>query len=230
LTSAIVSRLGIDFGPGSEMFAGTKFNPYGYFERNDINEVNSLLISSAGFSLADPGSPDDICNSCDKSLAERLKFHWMRSGAPWGIKDPRMCATLLAWIRLNLIDADKLAIIHVQRELDAATASGVKDPNIPKYCDGTEQGIRSMLAKYSDLAEWHVRQLNVPTLSVRYEELINDPTRIITELAQFTGTDSKDRINAAAKLVGKEKAVRQYYWHRWLVRAPKKLVRILAGK
>ena len=230
LTSAIMARLGVNFGPTNEMFSGTKFNPYGYFEREDINEKNGLLISSAGQSLADPGTPIEIFNNCDKTLANQLKFDWMYQNTSWGIKDPRMCATLWTWIQLGLINQEKLSIIHVKRSLDSATASGFKDPLIPRYCDNTEPGVKKMLAKYIDLAEWHVENLNVPTFTLQYEELINSPETIITDLANFIGVRSPRKIKAATRLVGKNQAIRYYYLHRLFIRAPAKLWRIVSGK
>jgi hypothetical protein len=229
LTSATASKLGIHFGPSEEMFSGTKYNPNGYYEREDINESNGLIINSAGYSLSDPGDPEHILRKCDRQIADRLHFDWMQQKVPWGIKDPRMCATLWTWINLGLIDRTRLGIIHVKRSLDSATASGIKDPLIPRYCDNTEEGVRNMISKYIELAEWHVRKLNVRTFTLQYEDLINNPQVTINRLAQFINVDSAKRIKAATKLVGKKEALRRYYLHRLFVRAPRKLVRILSG-
>ena len=230
LTSTILSSLGVDFGPSQEMFAGTKYNPYGYYERNDINQANNDIIHSAGVTLSDPGDPIALFDKCDQKKIKHLQFDWMRQGNPWGIKDPRMCATLWTWVQLNLIDHDKLRIIHVKRSIDAATASGMKDPNIPNYCDGTQQGVRKMLGQYAELAEWHVNTLKVPTFSLQYEELLGNTVEVISKLADFLDVTDPSRIKEATKSVGKKRALRKYYLHRLFVRVPKKIIRIITGK
>lgn len=115
----------------------------------------------------------------------------------------------------------------MKRSLDSATASGMKDQNIPGYCDGTKQGISEMLASYAELAEWHVEKLYVPTFTLQYEELLEDPQGVISLLANFMGIESSSKVRKASKLVGKYAALWRYYLHRLLFRAPRKLIRII---
>jgi hypothetical protein len=138
-----------------------------------------------------------------------------------------MCATLWSWINLGLIDKNRLSIVHVKRNLSDATKSGMKDHIIPSYCDGTENGVRRMLARYVELAQWHVNTLKVPTFTLEFEKLLDDPMNVIIKLADFVGIENQNKIKAAYKLVGKRRAFYRYLLHRYFVHMPEMLIRRL---
>lgn len=219
--------MGVPFGPPSEMHRGTIYNPGGYFERKDINDANDAYIASAGTTLADPGDPQELVRCGDKDILRAINTEWMRGARHWAIKDPRLCFTLLSWLEHGIIDRASLSLVHVRRQLEAATRSGLKDPNIPTYCDGTEVGIRTMLDRYAERAAWHVDCLSLPTFSLTYEQLIADPDQTVYALAGFLGITDKRAIRRAINVVGKKKGLFLYQLHRYLVRAPRKAWRLL---
>src|SRR5438105_1724200 len=156
VTAQVLSALGVDFGPKRYFVPATRFNPGGYFERTDINRANDLLIKSAGQSLALPGDPRELAEKADERAFEIADMNWRTKGRFWGVKDPRLCATLLTWIERRHMDRSHLRIIHVRRGLEAAVRSSMEYDSIRAFCDGTEPGSRKLLARYSELPSWHV--------------------------------------------------------------------------
>jgi hypothetical protein len=135
-----------------------------------------------------------------------------------------MCATLWTWIRANVIHQDGLRIVHVKRSLDEAIASALRHPVISGYCDGTEQSMREMLARYAELAQWHVDRLGRPTFALHYERLVRDPIGVISDLARFIGLYEPSRVRMVAPIANKNRALFLYYLRRLFNRAPGKLI------
>ena len=130
-----------------------------------------------------------------------------------------------------LVDRSKLLIVHVRRSLDAATASGVRDKHIPSYCDGTEAGVRAMLGRYAEMAQWHVDHLDVPSITIDYEQLVGQPQQTIAGLGAFLGIDNPRRLRRAVKVVGAKRSLlltTQLY--RYCVRAPQRLFYTCTGQ
>src|SRR3972149_3427729 len=103
LMSRILSKLGVNFGPDREMHAGTQYNPGGYFERAAINNANDAFITSSGGDLARPGDPVELARRGDPKPLREMDLTWMAAERTWGIKDPRLCASLWAWLALGII-------------------------------------------------------------------------------------------------------------------------------
>jgi hypothetical protein len=230
VTAQILKALGYDFGPKRHMIPASKENPGGFYERKDINNANDALIASAGGNSADPGDPRQLADKADRGAFNIADLSWLKSTARWGIKDPRMCATLLAWVDLGVLDRNQICIVHVRRELEGAVRSGMAFGPIRAYCDGTEAGVRSMLSRYAELAQWHVDTLNIPTFTIAYEQLIKEPNTVIAKLGEFLGIRDAARIKRAASLIGKGKGMFALQLERYLIRAPRRLVYLLTGR
>lgn len=91
LVSQVIETLGVDFGPNPERIATNRFNPGGYLERGDLNEINRRLITSAGRSLGDPGDPETLTRHADRTILDGVTFPWPAHKPLWGLKDPRFC-------------------------------------------------------------------------------------------------------------------------------------------
>lgn len=230
VTAQVLSALGVDFGPKRHFVPASHHNPGGFFERKDINAANEALIESAGGSLADPGDPRELSQQCDAKAFEIADMSWRSTNPLWGIKDPRMCATLLAWIERGPLDRNRLRIIHVRRKLDGAVRSSMAFESIRKFCDGTETGVRAMLDLYARQAQWHVETLGVPTLTVEYEQLTREPDSVVGQLAEFLNVRDERRIRGAKKLIGKGKGKFALQLERYLIRAPRRLFYLLIGR
>jgi hypothetical protein len=166
----------------------------------------------------------------DRHALDLADLSWLKGSDRWGIKDPRMCATLLAWIELGVLDKHKLRIVHVRRNMDGAVRSGMAFSPIRGYCDGTEAGVRTMLNRYAELAQWHVDTLQLPTFTLDYEQLIKEPMAVVAELAAFLDVTDPELIKRATSLIGKGKGVFFLQLERYLIRAPRRLFYLLTWR
>jgi len=229
VTAKVLSVLGVNFGPVTELVPPSPKNPGGFYERRDINAANTALIESAGATLAEPGDPRQLARCADFATLQSADMRWTRKPGIWGIKDPRMCATLLAWIEAGVLDRGSLRIVHVLRDLESTVRSGLDFKAIREYCDGSEAGIRAMTGRYIELADWHVQQLGVPALELKYESLISQPEETVGQLARFIGVTHPRRIRKATKVIGKNRGMQTANLRRFLIRVMRRLKRILSG-
>jgi len=206
LVSQLLAELGVDFGPGEPLLGGDKYNPGGYFERGDVNHVNGRLLETAGRTFAEPGAPDTLAREADTGVFDEINCTWLGRGGRWGIKDPRMCATLLTWIEAGRIRREGLRIVQVKRDTEAVVRSAWRYPGVNHYFGGRIEEIREGVRRYESLAQWHVDHLGVPTFVLCYEELLAAPGRTVMQLGGFIGVDDRRLIRRAASGVGKRKA------------------------
>jgi hypothetical protein len=230
VTAQVLSALGVDFGPKRYFVPASHQNPGGFFERKDINAANEALFASASQSLANPGDPRELADRCDPRAFDTADMSWRSAGPMWGMKDPRMCATLLAWIDRGPLDRGEVRIVHVRRKLDGAVRSSMAFESIRNFCDGTEAGVRTMLDRYAELAQWHVESLGLPTLAIDYEQLIREPDAVVGQMAEFLNVKDERSIRRAKKLIGKGKGKFALQLERYLVRAPRRLFYLLTGR
>jgi hypothetical protein len=230
VTSQVLSALGVDFGPKRYFVPASRNNPGGFFERIDINKANEALLESAGESLGYPGDPREIAKKADVCALDTADMTWRGSNDYWGVKDPRLCATLLTWIESGRMERNNLRIVHVRRKLEPAVRSSMGFVSIRNFCDGTETGVRTMLARYAELAQWHVDMLNLPTFAFDYEQLLREPETVVRQLADFLGVTSPAKIRRATRIIGTGKGMVALQIERYLIRAPRRLFYLLTGR
>jgi hypothetical protein len=216
LTAQVIEKLGVDFGPRPELIATNRFNPGGYLERGDVNALNRRLITSAGRTLGDPGDPEILTQTADRSILQTIAFPWSGHRPLWGLKDPRLCATLKLWVESGVLRADAIKILHVVRNPEAIVRSSLEHPSVQKFCQGDPDLARTMVVDYIALAEWQVRVLSLPTLQLVYEDLVHDPWAETARIASWLGVDDPSLILRASRCVGKRSARRRYFLHRTL--------------
>jgi hypothetical protein len=206
LVSQLLGVLGVEFGPPHELGQGDKFNPGGYFERPDVNHANGRLLETAGRTFAEPGDPATLMDDADVSVLDDAGVDWIPQSPCWGIKDPRMCATLSVWFDSGRLPREGLRIIHVKRSTEAVARSAERYPGVNHFFSGSFEEFCRGVRAYEALAQWQVDRLDVPTLILHYEELLAEPERIVSEMAQFVGVGDEEKIRLAASRVGKKKA------------------------
>jgi hypothetical protein len=230
VTAQVLSKMGVDFGPKRYLVPAHDWNPGGIFERKDINDANDALIRSIGKTLADPGDPRELAHSGDRKSYQLADMRWQQRKGFWGIKDPRLCATLLAWLEAGMLDRQTLKIVHVKRGTAAAVKSAMLCPPVRNFCDGTEAGAERMLSRYAELAQWHVDTLGIPTLTFDYERLVKEPQAVVEEMARFVGITSPSRIQKGVRMIGKGKGRFTLALERYFIRGPRRVYRFLTGK
>jgi hypothetical protein len=230
VTAKVLHKMGIDFGPKRYLLPAHDWNPGGFFERQDINDANDALIRSAGKTLAEPGDPRELSRNCDKQAFQLADLRWQQQKGMWGIKDPRMCATLLAWVEAGHLERSTFKIVHVKRGIKAAVKSAMLCPPVRDFCGGTEAGAERMLSRYAELAEWHVATLGVPALTFDYERLVQSPQAVVEEMAQFLGITSPGKITKGVRQIGKGKGRLALQLERYFIRGPRRVFRFLTGR
>jgi hypothetical protein len=230
VTAQVLHKFGVDFGPKRYLIPAHDWNPGGFFERKDINDANDALIRSVGKTLADPGDPQELAQKGDKQAFQLADMGWLKGQGVWAIKDPRLCATLLAWLEADIFDRSSLKIVHVKRGLSAAVKSAMLCPPVRNFCDGTEAGAERMLSRYAELAQWHVDLLRLPTLSFDYERLIKEPEAVVGEMARFLEISSPTRVRKAVRVIGKGKGRLALQLERLFIRGPRRVFRFLTGR
>ena len=98
--AGMLANLGVDLG-GAHVPAD-RSNRKGYFENRRVVEAHDRILSSAPLAWSDPLPPEREFLSSSRAQTEarsltRLIKTLNVSGAPWGIKDPRMCRLLPLW-------------------------------------------------------------------------------------------------------------------------------------
>jgi hypothetical protein len=230
VTAQVLAALGVDFGPKKYFVPASSHNPGGFFERLDINQANELLLESGGQDIGLPGDPRDLAAKANPSVLDSADMSWSSARGHWGVKDPRFCATLLTWIESGRMDRSALRIVHVRRKLEGAVKSSMSFDAIRNFCDGTEDGVRNMLARYAELAEWHVHHLGLPTITFEYDELLKQPESVVDRLAAFLGVTDVVKIRRATRVIGKGKGTFRLQLERYFIRAPRRLFYLLAGR
>ena len=109
-TSAVsmtLEALGVDFGPHEAFYGADQWNERGYFERNDVVDLNSRLLtgfprtqgkatsllSQIGYLLI--ASPAGVRRRAQRLAPEIAELAGRLDGI--AVKDPRFCLTLDAW-------------------------------------------------------------------------------------------------------------------------------------
>ena len=231
LVSLLCERLGVDFGPRVHLAIGNRRNPGGYYERFDVNRRNDLFLASAGRSLENPGDPGTLAVEGDLRHLQGLDLAWLGRRAPWGLKDPRFCGTLSAWIRAGVLPADGLVLVHVTRSLDAAARSAQAHDVVQGYAGGDEARARRMLARYARAAAWHVTHLGLPSVEIAFEALRSEPLATTERLARFLGIDDARRVRRAARAIGaRGRLIVRTLAYKYAVRVPQILIRRATGR
>lgn len=107
--------MGAYFGEQEDSIGANQENPHGFWERQDVRQLNDYLLHSlgndwdklSGFEF-DSLAKEDLAYFCDKAAKIVSKLD---SSAPWLLKEPRICVLLDAWKRV-LSDP---VFIHIYR-------------------------------------------------------------------------------------------------------------------
>lgn len=202
LASRILSILGANFGPPDTMLKADRFNPDGYFQHARVRIANNCLIRSVGSTVAWPEHPQVLAAEGDLQPLQRTDLAWSGGRSLRGIKDPRFCATLLAWIAAGVLDPSRLLIVRMERNLDAAARDLHGMPELARQmAERTPESARATLERYAELATWHAGNLGVPHFTLRYEDLLANPREYIAMLADFVGAGGQRRIEAARRCI-----------------------------
>lgn len=122
LLAMTMETLGVEFGPVDAFYQADQWNARGYFERRDVIDLNSRMISG----LERTGSDAAKAVGQVRYLAQPRLDRVVRRGAKYAdemrridaevaggaVKDPRLCLTWSIWSEVVRVDSVVIAIRH----------------------------------------------------------------------------------------------------------------------
>ena len=214
LTARLCAEMGVDFGPATAMSKAGTANPTGFMERYDVMAVNDRILKQWP-DVCDI-APEGVAERVERSVFDALDLSWTSRCQRWGLKDPRHCLTLHAWLTNGILPRAQTRIIHVVRPIEAVVESFM---SMTSNRVGKDEA-RRMLAHHADAAQWQVDNAGVPAITVQYPQLTGAPRREVERIGEFVGCTSRAYVRSAARLVGKRRALARYYARRLLVNMP----------
>jgi hypothetical protein len=108
----------------------------------------------------------------------------------WGWKDPRTTVLLPYWLQAF----PQAKVLFIIRNCVSVSNSLVKreknrlfgDPEASSRC-ATFEGAFQLWKDYNSIFFLHKKRLKANVLTIRYEDLVDKPSRVFYEIAQFTG-------------------------------------------
>lgn len=191
LVAMTLEALGVPFGPHEAFYAADRWNARGYYERRDVMDINSRMISGFGRTgsrltatigqlryLSEPPLANILARGHRLGDGMRAIGKVIGRGA---IKDPRLCLTWSAWAAEVPIRA---CIVSVRYPIEVA-ASLWRRQRIPAAI-----GLRFW--------RYHIRALKEMTPEhmavVNVESLIDRPGPVLGHLAQEIGLEVDPRV------------------------------------
>jgi hypothetical protein len=202
LIARAVNLLGVDLGPEEGLLSPAQDNPAGYWESEDLVDINDALLDAFGGTWdAVPDLPGTWLDSAKllpvrKRAREVLRARFGESEL-WGWKDPRNCVTLPFW--QDIVPAMRY-VICVRNPVDVSDSLRARGDS-----RGAPEHVEDWL-RHNALALHHTASL--PRIVVHYESFLEDPKSQLKRLARFLnpGEDLPEasRINAAADSIDPE--------------------------
>lgn len=189
LTSHVLACAGYFAGEG--LRDGDDYNPYGYYEAQDLIDANVSLFESVGFPhhntwMFEPISEAQIRAIGDLPVQDehrQLVAAW--SGhTPWMWKDPRFSVTLAYWARL--IDWSTTGVILTARPAADVYWSFRRKGWCGPGRKARQQTLR-LIEMHSRTAERVIESLGLPALRIDYRDYHDRPDEVAAWLSRFAG-------------------------------------------
>ena len=181
LIASMIHKMGVSMG--ASLLVSDEFNPNGYWEDNEIKEVNQVFLETVGGSWDALITHKEILAGMSPYLNRMKAIVSDRGGDDlgkihWGFKDPRTCLTVWAWSRI--IPDARYVVVH--RAKKAVMQSFAKM--------GREGSWSALYHHY-----WgHIRSFielnpNTKFYHIAYEDLMDERFRVCATmgLANFIG-------------------------------------------
>lgn len=188
LTSDIFARRGYYTGEGLRV--GDDYNPFGYYEAEDLINANVSLFEAAGYPHHNTWKFDPITAEQIESIGRmsvrdehrNLLAQWGQH-TPWMWKDPRFAITLEYWAQL--IDGDSTGVILTSRNPEDVYWSFRRKG----WCDSGPDDRRraiGIIEQHADNARQVIERLGVPHITIAYNEYHDAPVKVAARISEFT--------------------------------------------
>lgn len=189
LTSDVFHRQGFHAGEG--LRSGDDYNPFGYFEAEDLIAANVSLFEAVGFPhhntwMFETIKPQQIAAIGQLPVQEehrQLLARW-NEHTPWMWKDPRFSITLRYWAQL--IDWKNCGVVLTERSAEDVYWSWRRKG----WCEGTPEARAATLERidtHARTARKVVNELGLPHIRIEYSEYARCPETVAERISEFAG-------------------------------------------
>lgn len=195
-TSAITRTLNLLGAklPGNILEASPTENPTGFWESQDILDCHERFLAAIGSLWHDPlplpasAYEGLAADQCRDELVKILRRDFQQTST-FVVKDPRICRLLPLWDKvLSVVDTRPIAVIPFRHPLSVARSLRR----------------RNQFSDAKSLALWLVHMLqaerqsrNWPRLFLRYDDLVEAPTKAAEKMADRLGCFRPEDVQAA---------------------------------
>jgi hypothetical protein len=171
----VVNLLGVPIGREDRLMPVQDDNPGGFWEHLALMEVNDDALARLGGRWDAPPELDATADLTDVAARAKVEFDATYGGDKWVYKDPRVSLLLPFW-RDVLGTANDAAIIVSRNPLDIAMSLLRRNRFATAYSLALWE--RYTLAAHRDAS-------GLPVLVVDYDQLLEDPPRVVARLLEF---------------------------------------------
>ena len=179
----LLNMMGASLGDPDSLKASNRENPKGFWENDEVVDLNKLLLQQAGcrWDRVSTLSESHARHSFEHSEAslgretERLilRFDVAR---PWATKDPRLCLTFPFWRKY--LEIPRVVIVH-RHPLEVARSLARRNPVI------SEKFGVALWEKYTlDALRYSI---DLPRVLITHDHLLRDPAAVVDHLLERFG-------------------------------------------
>lgn len=190
MVAGVCSRLGVDMG--EKPLAKSDFNPKGYYEDRDFQNLNRNILKKSGGSWHNYPPRENILKTENYFKKDLESLITKKSNSlMWGWKDPRTCLTLPLY--KPYLSSPKYIICKrdVGKVIDSLKRRNDFDPN------KTE----SIYNHYNSEVEYFTKNEN--KIYINYEHSLKNKSELVNNLIEFLDIDKTDSlIKKAVNFIG----------------------------
>lgn len=195
-TSGLMHHLGIHMG--DKLLPASRHNAKGHFENAEFVQINQEILRSVNSLWNKPPSPEKILGS--NFPAVKIKsFLQKHMKSIWGLKDPRTLLTFEIW-KPYLEEVADIHYVFVHRPFEASVRSLAHRDGISILT------ALQILTPYLKRLYHYRHTFNLPTdkiIDVNYQELLQNPERLISKLNEINGNPPDYRLNESKEFLDK---------------------------
>lgn len=189
LIAGLLHKSGITMGIPRNFRPGpSEENPKGYFENFEFRKLNDDILESSGYIVKawNPKVKEVKANWIHKLRMKRLITKYSRKYRKWGWKDPRQMLTCDRWFEvIQELELGRIVkVILVYRHPLSVAISMIKRGNIETVSHGL-----ALWFLYNQRVLESIEKYPFPCLVFSFERIFEDPLSVLSNLAQFVGTE-----------------------------------------
>ncbi len=184
--AGILHHLGVYLGPEDRLLEPTEDNPRGYWELQDIMELNDAILERLGGNWHEPPFFPPGWAAAPELADLRQQAHailqtYFATADLWGWKDPRTCLLLPFWQSVLADWGEIRYVICVRNPVDVARSLARRDGFSP------EKSGQLWLTYMADALRYTAGRTRY---TLFYEDLITHGLEAVRRLAAFLGRDA----------------------------------------